>query len=63
MNAATLLTLAVFAIEVVMGALSLAFGRAEGWRHFRTFAIVAFWRRLTASETPCSRAVHLNPAW
>jgi signal transduction histidine kinase/ActR/RegA family two-component response regulator len=42
MNAATLLTLAAFAIEMVMGALALAFGRAQGWRHFRAFALVAF---------------------
>jgi signal transduction histidine kinase/ActR/RegA family two-component response regulator len=42
MNAATLLTLAASAIEVVMGTLALAFGGAQGWRHFRAFALVAF---------------------
>ncbi|MEO8181195.1 MAG: ATP-binding protein [Deltaproteobacteria bacterium] len=42
MNAATLLTLAACAIEVVMGTLALAFAGAQGWRHFRTFALVAF---------------------
>src|SRR6185295_9075068 len=42
MNAATLLTLVACAVEVVMGTLALAFARAPGWRHFRTFAWVAF---------------------
>ncbi len=42
MNAATLLTLAAGAIEVVMGTLALAFARAQGWRHFRIFALIAF---------------------
>lgn len=42
MNAATLLTLAAGAIEVVMGTLALAFARAQGWRHFRVFALIAF---------------------
>ena len=42
MNAATLLTLIACAVEVVMGTLALAFARAPGWRHFRTFALVAF---------------------
>ena len=42
MNAATLLTLVACAVEVVMGTLALAFARAPGWRHFRTFALVAF---------------------
>jgi signal transduction histidine kinase/CheY-like chemotaxis protein len=42
MNAATLLTLTACAIEVVMGSLALAFAGAQGWRHFRIFAIIAF---------------------
>src|SRR6185295_872844 len=42
MNAATLLTLIACAIEAVMGMLALAFAAAQGWRHFRTFALVAF---------------------
>jgi signal transduction histidine kinase/ActR/RegA family two-component response regulator len=42
MNAATLLTLSAGAIDVVLGSLALAFASAEGWRHFRVFAIVAF---------------------
>jgi signal transduction histidine kinase/CheY-like chemotaxis protein len=42
MNAATLLTLTACALEVVMGSLALAFASAEGWRHFRVFAVIAF---------------------
>jgi signal transduction histidine kinase/CheY-like chemotaxis protein len=42
MNAATLLTLTACALEVVMGSLALAFASAEGWRHFRAFAVIAF---------------------
>ena len=42
MNAATLLALTACAIEVVMGSLALAFAGAQGWRHFRVFALIAF---------------------
>src|SRR5688572_20042797 len=42
MNAATLLTLTACALEVVMGSLALASASAEGWRHFRAFAVIAF---------------------
>jgi signal transduction histidine kinase/CheY-like chemotaxis protein len=42
MNAATLLTLTACALELVMGSLALAFAKAEGWRHFRVFALIAF---------------------
>jgi signal transduction histidine kinase/ActR/RegA family two-component response regulator len=42
MNAATLLTLTAGAIDVVLGSLALAFASAEGWRHFRVFAVIAF---------------------
>jgi signal transduction histidine kinase/ActR/RegA family two-component response regulator len=42
MNAATFLTLTACAIEVVMGSLALAFAGAQGWRHFKVFALIAF---------------------
>lgn len=42
MNAATLLTLTACTLEVVMGSLALAFASADGWRHFRAFAVIAF---------------------
>ena len=42
MNAATLLTLTACALELVMGSLALAFASADGWRHFRAFAVIAF---------------------
>src|SRR5690606_37793136 len=42
MNAATLMTLTAGALDVVLGSLALAFASAEGWRHFRVFAAVAF---------------------
>jgi signal transduction histidine kinase/ActR/RegA family two-component response regulator len=42
MNAATALSLVTFAIELVFGALALAFAGAPGWRYFKIFALVAF---------------------
>lgn len=42
MNPATVLSLVAAAIELVMGALALGFGRAPGWTHFRRFAVIAF---------------------
>jgi signal transduction histidine kinase/CheY-like chemotaxis protein len=42
MNSATVLSLVAAAIEVVMGVLALGFGRAPGWVHFKTFALIAF---------------------
>lgn len=41
MNAATALSLVTTAIELVIGALALAFAGAPGWRYFRIFALVA----------------------
>jgi hypothetical protein len=42
MNAATALSLVAAAIDLVIGLLALAFGEAPGWKHFKTFAFVAF---------------------
>lgn len=42
MNAATALSLVTSAIELVFGALALAFAGAPGWRYFKIFALVAF---------------------
>ncbi|HWA77812.1 MAG TPA: ATP-binding protein [Polyangiaceae bacterium] len=42
MNAATALSLIATAIDLVIGFLALAFGAAPGWKHFKTFAFVAF---------------------
>jgi signal transduction histidine kinase/CheY-like chemotaxis protein len=42
MNAATLLALIASSAEILMGCLALAFARAPGWAHFRTFAFIAF---------------------
>jgi signal transduction histidine kinase/CheY-like chemotaxis protein len=42
MNAATAFSLVTCGIEVVIGALALAFAAAPGWRYFRIFALVAF---------------------
>ncbi len=53
MNAATLLTLTACAIEVVMGSLALAFAGAQGWRHFRVFAVIAF----SAAAYSCGNAL------
>jgi signal transduction histidine kinase/ActR/RegA family two-component response regulator len=73
MNAATLLTLAAGAIEVVMGTLAIAFARAQGWRHFRVFALIAFsaaayclldavFASISPSDTLVLWAGQLNPA-
>jgi signal transduction histidine kinase/ActR/RegA family two-component response regulator len=42
MNAATLLSLVACAIEIVVGGLAFAFAGAPGWRHFKTFSLIAF---------------------
>lgn len=42
MSLATALSIAAAALELVIGLLALGFGRAPGWKHFRTFAWIAF---------------------
>src|SRR5688500_9394654 len=42
MNTATTVSIVAAAIELVLGILALGFARAPGWRHLRTFALVAF---------------------
>lgn len=42
MSLATVLSIAAAALELVIGLLALGFGRAPGWKHFQTFAWVAF---------------------
>jgi signal transduction histidine kinase/ActR/RegA family two-component response regulator len=62
MNAATLLTLTACAIEVVMGSLALAFAGAQGWRHFRTFAMIAFSAAAYSSDNALFASVDPHPA-
>jgi signal transduction histidine kinase/ActR/RegA family two-component response regulator len=53
MNAATALSLVASAIEVVFGALALAFAAAPGWRYFKIFALVAFSAAIYSAGDAC----------
>jgi signal transduction histidine kinase/ActR/RegA family two-component response regulator len=66
MNAATALSLVTFAIELVFGALALAFAGAPGWRYFKIFALVAFTAAIYGADDAViaySRTSHAIIPW